>query len=183
MSLPPLARLLPFLLGVLLTGCGSAAAAPVPAPAPSSSAPAPAASFGGTDLAWIELVLAMDEQVLPLLDIVPAHAHGASVQDLASRVRTVTLAELPELRALHDEAGLPAENPHEGMPMPGMVTARDVTAMAALSGEEFDTAVTAKLREGIEQAADLARSEGLYGAEPRTKALAARILTSRTGLS
>jgi hypothetical protein len=148
---------------VLLTGCGTPQAAP---------APLPATTFGGTDRAWIEITLAMNEQVVPLLDAVPGHTDGAAARDLAARVRVWTEAELPELRALHALAGLPAENPHVGMPMPGMVT--------KLSGPAFDAAATGKLDEVVAQAITLARSERENGTDPRTRALAERMLAART---
>jgi hypothetical protein len=148
---------------VLLTGCGTPQAAP---------APLPATTFGGTDRAWIEITLAMNEQVVPLLDAVPGHTDGAAARDLAARVRVWTEAELPELRALHALAGLPAENPHVGMPMPGMVT--------ELSGPAFDAAATGKLDEVVAQAITLARSERENGTDPRTRALAERMLAART---
>jgi hypothetical protein len=166
-------RLIPVLTAaVLLTGCG---AAPAAAPAPVSPA-----TFGGTDRAWIEITLAMNEQVVPLLDVVPGRADGAAARDLAARVRVWTEAELPELRALHALAGLPAENQHVGMPMPGMVTETELAAMTELSGPAFDDAATAELDEVVAQAITLARSEQENGTDPRTRALAARMLAART---
>jgi hypothetical protein len=156
---------------VLLTGCGAPQAAP---------APLPATTFGGTDRAWIEITLAMNEQVVPLLDAVPGHTDGAAARDLAARVRVWTEAELPELRALHALAGLPAENPHVGMPMPGMVTETELSAMTELSGPAFDAAATGKLGEVVAQAITLASSERENGTDPRTRALAERMLAART---
>jgi hypothetical protein len=157
---------------LLLTGCGGPAAPrPVPAPAP---------AFGGTDRAWIEITLAMNEQVIPLLDAVPGHADGAAARDLAARVRVYTEAELPELRALHELAGLPAENPHVGMPMPGMVVDTELAAMTKLSGPGFDAAAIAKLDEVVAQTISLARGEQENGTDPRTRALAAEMLAARS---
>ncbi|MFC4063390.1 DUF305 domain-containing protein [Actinoplanes subglobosus] len=163
-------------MALLLAGCGAPAPAPRPAPEQSST-------FGGTDRAWIEITLAMHEQVVPLLDVVPAHTGTAATRDLAARVRVFTEAELPELRALHELAGLPAENPHVGMPMPGMVTEPELAEMTALTGPAFDAAATAKIGEAVEQAITLARSEQQNGTDPRTRALAAEVLAARTAVS
>ncbi|WP_164465856.1 DUF305 domain-containing protein [Actinoplanes teichomyceticus] len=147
------------------------------APSPSS-----ANAFGGTDLAWIEVTLALNEQLVPLLDAIPQHTSTPAVTDLAARVRTFTEAELPTLRALHDRAGLPADNPHVGMPMPGMVTATELAAMTKLSGTDFDTAAVHQLRESVEQGMTLARGEQEHGADQETRDLAGAVLRARAPL-
>ena len=159
-----------------MAGCaGSEPAAPVPA------SPATAtAAFGGTDLAWIEVTIAMDEQLLPLLDLVPQHGSDKAVSALAAGLRTFTNTELSALRSLHDQAGLSAQNPHEGMPMPGMVTADEVAHAATLSGTAFDKFVRQKITEGLRQGKSLAESERKYGVEARTRALATDGGSTRT---
>ncbi|GIF41478.1 hypothetical protein Axi01nite_57890 [Actinoplanes xinjiangensis] len=157
----------------LLTGAGCAGPTPV-SPVPVSTTPS--ASFGGTDRSWIEINIAMDEELLPLLDLVGA---GSGLADVVAQVREFTEAELTELRRLHAEAGLPRENPHKGMPMPGMVMPSQVAAAAALRGKEFDTVLREHLRAHLEQSRKLAESERSAGQEPRTIALAARISGTR----
>ncbi len=164
------------------TTAGGTTASGTTASGTTAAVSAPGRAFGGTDLAWIEVTLAMNEQAIPLLDAIPAHTRTPAVTDLATKVRAVTEAELPKLRTLHDQAGLPADNPHEGMPMPGMVTESELEAMTRLSGTAFDTAATNKLHEGLTQAINLARSEQSNGADPDTRALAGAILSAREPL-
>ncbi len=142
-------------------------------------APTVAGTFGGTDRAWIEVNIAMDEQMRPLLDLVPQRAADPAVMALAIQVRAFTDTELPALRLLHDQAGLPTQNPHEGMPMPGMVTAAEVAEAATLRGTEFDALTVKKVKEYLVQGVNLAQSETKYGVEPRTRALAANGLSAR----
>jgi hypothetical protein len=170
-----------------LAGALTAALLGVPACSHSESPPAvpsPAATagarFGGTDLAWIEISIAMDEQVLPLLELVPAHTRNPDVRGLALRVQAFTDNELSTLRALRDQAGLPAQNPHEGMPMPGMVTPDQVSRVAALTGATFDAAVVEQLRAYLEQGRNLAGSEQESGVESQTRALASQAGRTRT---
>ncbi|BCY08197.1 DUF305 domain-containing protein [Actinoplanes sp. L3-i22] len=164
---------------LMLAGC----AEPTPTAAvATTTATATEPAFGGTDLAWIEVALALDEQLLPLLDAIPAHTATPAVTSLAAQVRTLTDAELPQLRALHDRAGLPADNPHVGMPMPGMVTAEELKTMTALPGTAFDRAALDKLREGITQSIALARGEQDHGADQATRTLAGTVLTTRSAL-
>lgn len=140
----------------------------------------PTANFGGTDLAWIEITIAMDEQVEPLLALVPAKSRDAKVRALAQQVQAFTGAELPQLRALHDEAKLPAQNPHEGMPMPGLVSPDTVKKASALSGPAFDKLVREQIIDHLKQGQNLAASEEKAGIEQRTRALASEVIHTRT---
>jgi len=159
-------------VAALPIAAGCAMQAPKPAPTV-------AGTFGGTDRAWIEVNIAMDEQMRPLLDLVPQRAADPAVMALAIQVRAFTDTELPALRLVHDQAGLPTQNPHEGMPMPGMVTAAEVAEAATLRGTEFDALTVKKVKEYLVQGASLAQSETKYGVEPRTRALAANGLSAR----
>ncbi|WP_436530717.1 DUF305 domain-containing protein [Actinoplanes sp. HUAS TT8] len=165
-------RLLVAALALGLAACGSPTVPPVP---PSPGPPA----FGGTDLAWIEINIAMDEELLPLLDLAPSHGRSGALKATSEQVKTFTNAELAELRQLHDEAGMPAENQHKGMPMPGMVTPELLTRATGLSGAAFDEVLATSVREHLEQGHKLALSEQSAGAETRTKELAGRIIETR----
>jgi uncharacterized protein (DUF305 family) len=135
--------------------------------------------FGGTDLAWVEINIALDEQLMPLLDLVPTHSASTDVKALAAQVRAFHQEELGTLRRLRDQAKLPAENPHEGMPMPGMVTPDQVTEASKASGAGFDTLLLKRLNEHLTQGVSLAKSEQKAGIEPQTLALAAQVLNNR----
>ncbi|MCU7725113.1 DUF305 domain-containing protein [Actinoplanes sp. KI2] len=172
-----IARLL--LAGLLATtgpaGCRSSRPEADTIPAPTT-----ATQFGGTDLAWIEINIAMDEQLLPLLGLVPRSSGSPGVQALALQVQAFTTAELSSLRALHDQAGLPAVNPHKGMEMPGMVTPQQVTDAQALFGKRFDADALKLIRAHLEQGQNLADSENKSGVEPQTRALALQVLRTRS---
>ncbi|GAA2638217.1 DUF305 domain-containing protein [Paractinoplanes durhamensis] len=158
---------------LLLTGC-------TPSADPSATPTVTTASqFGGTDLAWIEINIAMDEELLPLLELVPERSGSDDVQALALQVQGFTTAELAALRALHDQAALPSENPHKGMPMPGMVTPEKVTEASALTGKAFDALVVGAIEAHLDQSKNLADSEDKSGVEPQTRALAEQILRTR----
>lgn len=146
----------------------------------SPSAATPSADFGGTDLAWIEITIAMDEQVQPLLALVPEQSQDAKTQALAVKVQAFTGTELTQLRALHDEAGLPAQNPHEGMPMPGLVSADTVKKASALRGAAFDQLVREQISAHLKQGKSLAESEEKAGTDQRTRALASDVIHTRT---
>src|SRR5262249_35459086 len=132
--LPVRTRFAALLLAVLATaGCTQQVAA-----APEVVVPAPTNAFGGTDLAWIEINIAMNDQVLPLLALVPTRSDDPSLTQLSAQIQQDATVELTTLRLLHDQAGLPDENPHKGMLMPGVVPTEAVTSAAALTGAPFD---------------------------------------------
>ncbi|GGK84477.1 DUF305 domain-containing protein [Mangrovihabitans endophyticus] len=164
--------------GLSLTACGA------PSPPPDASARTPASSgapgfFGGTDLAWIEINIAMDEELRPLLGLVADRTDRQPVRAYAARVDAFTQAELTVLRRLHDDARLPDENPHKGMTMPGMVTPEQVSRAAAQRGAGFDTVLFDHVRAHLEQGVRLAESEQKSGLEPRTTSLADRARNDR----
>ena len=163
-------------------GCTGAPQPPAqPAPGPASAvAGAVSDAFGGTDRAWLEITIAMNQELLPLLALAPERSADPAVAALAERVRAGAEAELTALRALHDRAGLPSENPHVGMPMPGMVTADQVTEAAGLTGAAFDSRLLGHVKAHLEQGLSLARSEESAGVEPQTRALAAAVVVART---
>ncbi|MFC3987625.1 DUF305 domain-containing protein [Actinoplanes siamensis] len=158
----------------LLLGLAACAGPADPPPAQPSKS-----TFGGTDLAWVEINIAMNEELLPLLDLAGTKTADPGLKDLSAQVRTFTTEELGTLRELHDEAGLPSENPHKGMPMPGMVTPSLLAEASRQRGENFDDLLAKSLREHLEQGQKLATGEQASGAETRTKELAARILRTR----
>jgi uncharacterized protein (DUF305 family) len=160
-------------------GCDAETSATAPPVVASSAAAGSPGFFGGTDLAWVEITIAMNEELLPLLELVPAHSSDAGVRELAARVAAGHEQELSILWRLHDQAKLPAENPHKGMPMPGMVTPEQVTAAAATKGPAFDKVLVQHLRAHFEQGVKLAESEEKAGVEPQTKSLAAQVISSR----
>ncbi|MER7006791.1 DUF305 domain-containing protein [Dactylosporangium sp. NPDC000555] len=173
----------------LAAGCAASATAqhPVPpvsgAPASSVSAAAAAGDFGGTDLAWVELMIPMDEQLLPVLDLLWQRASDPGLVALAKELRGVYEGELPRLRALSDQAGLPKDNPHKGHRMPGLVDADRLAALRAGSGADFERQAVDCLREHLDQLGRLAAAEIANGTSPAVKALARQVAETRAGAS
>ena len=164
-----------------LGGCG--AGTPDGSPAPAPSAVGSAATFGGTDRAWVEINIAMSEELLPLLDLAPSRSKDAEVKTLAADAKALHEKELAVLYELHDAAGLPSENPHKGMPMPGMVTPQQVAEAGARTGPAFDKLLLTRLGAHLDQGVRLATSEEASGVEPRTRTLAAQMIADREELA
>lgn len=188
-------------LALTAAGCGSGdAAGPVPGNRATSEAPGgsddgaagnrtagaggaggvAATEFGGTDLAWLQLMIPMDEQLLPVLDLLAQRAGEPELATVAVELRAVYDAELPKLRALGQQAGIPADNPHRGHKMPGLVDADRLASIRGASGAEFERQAVDCLREHLDQLAGLARSELQNGTSPAVKALAGTVADTRT---
>lgn len=145
-----------------------AACAPAPAPAPVSSSP-----FNATDTAWIQLMIPMNRQLLPALDLAPPE-----LAPFAAELKASHEQELDRLERLRERAGLSGENPHAGHQMPGLVSEAD------LAGLRLDpSGLPAKLREHLDQSALLARGEQDSGADRETRDLAASIAAARADQS
>ncbi|MFD9699927.1 DUF305 domain-containing protein [Lentzea sp. NPDC059081] len=146
---------------LLLSACSAAPADP---PAPPSASP-----FNSTDTAWVQLMIPMNEQLLPALDVAPPQ-----LREFAAELRTSHTGELARLRELRDRAGLPDTNLHAGHQMPGLVSAADLLAIRS-----DPASLAKKLHEHLDQTAKLARSEQENGTDAATKSFAASIESSR----
>ncbi|GAA1701624.1 DUF305 domain-containing protein [Streptomyces yatensis] len=168
---------------LLTAGCGdgkppregrSTSAARHPA-ARSPGGQATSGTFNSTDIGWIQLMIAMDDQATLLLDLVPGHSSDAGVEKWAKPVATAYRGELVQLRELLARAGVPDTNPHRGHDMPGMVTEGELRTIKGTEGAAFDTLFLAAMREHLDQAAKIAHAQRSAGADPAAKRLAASV--------
>lgn len=159
------------LLAVVLTGCGGAPPA-VPDTVVASSTPG---GVSATDTAWTQLMVALDERALAVLDLVPKRTTTPRLADLTATASARLRTELGALRLLLARSSAPATNPHEGHDMPGMATAETLARMARLTGPEFDQLVLTSLRAYYDQCLLLADSEQTAGSDASTKELARTI--------
>jgi uncharacterized protein (DUF305 family) len=181
------APLVPIALAAALVGGCLARAAPpagqahhAPASSTLVAQPGTSGQLNPTDLAWLQLMIPMDERVLPLLDLGAAQGHSLAIRRLARQLRDAHVAELTRLRETLRLSGLPADNPHTGHDMPGMIIAAELTRLRAAEGAAFDALFTGHLDAHLRQSLSVTRSEQISGADPGVKALAAAIERTRT---
>ncbi|SNT44668.1 Uncharacterized conserved protein, DUF305 family [Asanoa hainanensis] len=127
-----------------------------------------------TDIAWLQLLIAMNERLLPVLDLVPSRSGDPAVQLYASVARRARTAELESLRKLAAGLTLP-ENEHLKHDMPGMPTAAQRAALAKASGNAFDRGFAAAMIAHLDQASRLCAGEQNSGADPAFRSLAETI--------
>ncbi|MFI6762347.1 DUF305 domain-containing protein [Micromonospora sp. NPDC050417] len=136
--------------------------------------------LSGTDLAFIQLMIPMNDQALAFFSYLDSSAATTpALRELAGRLTSTHRAELAELRSLLAAGDVTEENIHEGHQMPGMITELRVADVRAAPAAEFGPRVVTLIREHLAQSAVVARSEQESGGSDRTKALAAGLERSR----
>ncbi|WP_330466603.1 DUF305 domain-containing protein [Micromonospora zamorensis] len=174
-----------FLAALLVTACATGSptttapstAAPSAAGLAGSVSPSGSASlFSSTDVAWLQLTVAMNERLLPVLDMVPGRTTDPAWQTFAARLGTAHRAGLSTARRLLAESGAPATNPHEGHDMPGMVTEQELTTLRSVTGVAFQRLAGQHVRAHLQQAVRVATAEQRNGVHPATTALAAEVV-------
>ncbi|MGW4677368.1 DUF305 domain-containing protein [Micromonospora taraxaci] len=155
---------------------------------PSSSAAASPAAvptapvvLNGTDDAFIQLLIPMNEGALALIDHLDTRPTGAdpSLRALLGDLRQAHQAELRDLRGILAAGSVPELNIHEGHQMPGMVTAASLDELRATPDTEVPSRAAALLRAHLAQTVVLCRGEQTAGGSPELKALAGRIQQAR----
>jgi uncharacterized protein (DUF305 family) len=167
------------LVVVVLAAAGVSRAAQSVGRRPASTPAVAAAAFGGTDTAWLQLMIPMTTQAVLLLDLTASRA-TAAVAGLAARLVADYRGDLLRLRATLARAGLSPTNEHNGHDLPGMITAADLGAIGRRTGADFDALAVRHLREEMAQSVRLARSERQAGRNGDCRTLAASIDTART---
>ncbi|MFF3212871.1 DUF305 domain-containing protein [Streptomyces sp. NPDC002886] len=153
------------LAALLVAGCGAQPVAGTPR----------AAAFNPTDIAWIQLMIPMDERARLLTDLAPGRAGDPALARFAQRAADRRQAELTRLRELLARSGAPDTRPHEGHDMPGMVSAETLRGAGALSGEEFDRVFAAALRAHLTQSLLLCGGERASGGAGEARELAGEL--------
>ena len=168
-----------------LAGCGSPAATSAPPP-PTTAASTPATewkidpSFNSADLAWIELMIPMDEQLLQVLGMAEKQAADPALRAFATAVAGGHRDDVEKLKLNRTRSGMPVRNPHVGHDMPGMMTEAEIVALGKTSGPAFDQLFAKNLKEHLDESIALAKGIGTNGKDAAVKYLAESIRTSRS---
>ncbi|WP_225813482.1 DUF305 domain-containing protein [Streptomyces spinosus] len=182
------------LCALTVPGCTGSPQPPVP-PASATTTAAPHASAHGagqnqggaatadgglnaTDIGWIQLMIAMDDQAHHILRLARGRTADKGLLDWADDTAEGHRAELGTQRALLAKAGIPDDNPHAGHEMPGMVSARELRALETARGSRFDRLLRSALGEHLKQKRMLATSVRKADADPEVKRVALSVGTS-----
>jgi hypothetical protein len=151
----------------------AAAAGPhVPAHGAGGSRNGATASNGrlnATDIGWIQLTAALDDQARRILRLAPGRTGDTGLGHWAAGLAEDHRLELAVLRSLLADAGVPDDNPHEGHDMPGMVSPRELRALETARGPRFDRLLRSALHEHLAQKRKLATAVRKADAGPQVK--------------
>ena len=175
-------------LGLVACGGDDDAAAPgtsaLPA-APAPAAPAGAAQFNDADIEFAQGMIAHHEQAIEMSEIAldPKVGAGASVTDLATRIQAAQDPEIEQMTAWLDAWGQPVamdtSDGHDMASMEGMMSAEEMDALAAMTGETFDTRWLEMMIEHHTGAITMAEDVKATGSNPEVRALADRIIATQ----
>ncbi|MET7705023.1 DUF305 domain-containing protein [Micromonospora sp. NPDC005413] len=194
MRIPVTAPIPLLLVALLVAGCATGSPGPTrttpPTGTPSTASPStagqvpstatsgPTSQFSATDIAWLQLTVAMTERLLPVLDMVPSRTTDPAWRRMASRVGAVQREDLGRARRLLAESGAPATNPHEGHDMPGMVTDEELAALRSSSGVAFHRLAGQHVRAHLAQSVRIATAEQRAGLHQATTAFAMAVVAA-----
>jgi uncharacterized protein (DUF305 family) len=133
-----------------------------------------------TDIAWAQLMVAMNDRALRLLARVPTRAANPALVRLTSEIAAEHQAEQPRLRRLLTRNGPEPTNPHKDHDMPGMITRADLATTETLRGPALDHLVTTRLHAHLAQSALITNGERTSGADPAALTLATEISRTRS---
>lgn len=167
------------LLAVALSACGQQAPAPArhPAPQPGAQAVASKGGFDATARAFVELVIATDDEAVRLLDLGATRATKPELRRIAGDLAAARRAELTELHGILGTAQIPYVNNHSGHDMPGMPTEAELVALAA--SPDFDADFTRLARAHLTESATVAKSGATAVTHAATKAAAESMVEER----
>jgi hypothetical protein len=133
-----------------------------------------ATTLSATDLAFLQLMISLDNSALPLFELLK---DDVALQGVVGPAGVGHREELVALRAaLVAGGGVEDGSVHAGHDLPGMVLDEDLAAVRNAPAGQRTAAAVAVLREHLTGTTHLAASEGTAGTDPASKAAAAKVL-------
>jgi uncharacterized protein (DUF305 family) len=128
-------------------------------------------------MAFVELVIATDDQAVKLMDLGAHRATNPALRQLATDLAGVRRTEVTELRDILGAAKVPYVDNHAGHDMPGMPTEAELVALAA--APDFDAEFTRLARAHLTESTTVAKSGATAVTHPATRAAAEAMVRER----
>ncbi len=140
------------------------------------------AKFNEADVSFTQGMIPHHQQAVEMADLAldPVHAVGASVIDLATRVKAGQDPEIALMTGWLEDWGQPMEMSDGAMAtMEGMMSDEDIEALAAADGADFDRLWLGMMSEHHQGAIATAEREEDEGTNPDVIALAGEIIAAQ----
>ncbi|MGW5574825.1 DUF305 domain-containing protein [Nocardia thailandica] len=169
-------------------GCGDDSA-PAPAATSTTTAPAPtgtqAAAYTEADVTFLQMMYPHHAQAVEMARLVPSRSQNPELIALAANVEKAQAPEMEQITTLLTGWGKPAPTAdmghggHGGHTMSGMMTADQMTALAAASGPAFDRMWLEMMIDHHLGAVEMAKTELAAGVNTEARALATAIVADQ----
>lgn len=165
---------------IALAGCGSDSSS---APTPSASASAAAA-----DVAFAQSMIPHHEQAVEMADLAlsPSSQASAQVRELATQIKVAQDPQIALMSGWLQQWGAPSAMPMDhsnhdmgAVTMSGMMTADQMAALTAVSGDDFDRMWIQMMIEHHEGAVTMAEQVQQASADPQVTGLAGDIVDAQ----
>ncbi|MER6590320.1 DUF305 domain-containing protein [Micromonospora purpureochromogenes] len=169
------------LLGAAACGDGeSTATTPQDSPGTSASASAASAQFNDADVMFAQMMIPHHEQAVEMAELAATRVKNPELKELAAGIKAAQAPEITTMTGWLTAWGKPTEVPgghqeHGADVMPGMVSDKDMAALKAASGSEFDSMFARLMIAHHNGAIQMARTAQSDGSNQDVKKLAVTI--------
>ncbi|UGT57700.1 DUF305 domain-containing protein [Nocardia asteroides] len=138
--------------------------------------------FNDADVNFLQMMYPHHAQAVEMAKMVPSRTQNQQLIALAAQVEQAQAPEMQQITTLLTSFGKPAPTTgggHEGHGMSGMMSAEQMSALAAATGAEFDRQWLEMMIEHHEGAVDMANTELAGGVNAESKQLATAIVAAQ----
>ncbi|MEV0298776.1 DUF305 domain-containing protein [Nocardia sp. NPDC050710] len=147
-------------------------------------APAARTDFNDADVTFLTMMYPHHAQAVEMARLVPSRTENPQLRTLASNVEKAQTPEMQQITTLLTSFGKAAPtagtgHAGHGAAMPGMMTAEQMTALAAATGADFDRQWLGLMIEHHRGAVAMAETELAGGTNPESLALARAVIADQ----
>ncbi|MBM0240446.1 DUF305 domain-containing protein [Micromonospora sp. ATA32] len=166
-----------------VAGCGggeSTSAADKTSPAATASSSATSVTFNEADVMFAQMMIPHHEQAVEMADLAATRVKNPELKDLVVAIKAAQAPEITTMAGWLTAWGKPTEAPgghqmHGTDAMPGMASDKDMAALKAASGADFDRKFAEMMIAHHNGAIQMARTAQSEASSPDVKNLAGTI--------
>ncbi|MEY4396592.1 MAG: hypothetical protein RLZZ40_348 [Actinomycetota bacterium] len=138
-----------------------------------------AGALSMNDIMFAQMMIPHHQQAVDLATIAESNTKNVQVLDLAARIKNAQQPEIDQMQAWLDDSNSGMEMNHH-MSMPGIVSDKDMAAIRAAHGAEFDTLFLTHMIAHHEGAVEMVNNLIANSANAKVKAMGQAIVKAQT---